>query len=352
MALALAGVLVAAGCVFSLYPFGATPLTDFSPGKLYLNTFQGFLYDGSNMPPPDHDAGGRASAAHVRPLDLMGNPSPSGKIVVVGLGMSNWTDELCGAVRRRTDPCPPHTFLGMAAADARVNHASLVLLDCARSGYDAKKWLDDAYGSYSLCMNGPLASRGVSEGQVQVILWKNANALGGAGHTALTPAPGLSPSAYCAASAHAAVDACIYERHLGTMVRYANARYPNLKQVFVHTRIYAGYASSRLNPEPYAYEYGFANKWFVAAQIRQRRTGAVDPTAGDLSARVAPWVGWGPYFWASGAEPRRDGLGWSLADFEGDYTHPSTIGARKVAVLMMDFYLASPYAPWFRASGR
>src|SRR6266542_200006 len=116
----------------------------------------------------------------------------------------------------------------------------------------------------------------------------------------------------------------------------------------VHSRIYAGYATIKLNPEPYVYEYGFGNKWAIWAQINQMRGGGIDPTAGDLSYSAAPWIDWGPYFWASGATPRSDGLTWLPADFDGDGTHPSASGIRKVVDMMVPFYLNSPMTPWMR----
>jgi len=71
---------------------------------------------------------------------------------------------------------------------------------------------------------------------------------------------------------------------MGTIVRVLKTRYPNMKQVFFSSRIYGGYGGG-LNPEPEAYESGFAVKWLIQAQIRQMESGGVvqDARAGDLN---------------------------------------------------------------------
>jgi lysophospholipase L1-like esterase len=125
-------------------------------------------------------------------------------------------------------------------------------------------------------------------------------------------------------------------------------RYPNLQQVFLSSRIYAGYAASGLNPEPYAYESGLANRAAILAQIKEERGGGIDARVGDVRLAVAPWVAWGPYLWADGARPRSDGLTWLREDFESDGTHPSPRGIAKVANRLLAFFLSSPLTPWFR----
>jgi hypothetical protein len=127
-------------------------------------------------------------------------------------------------------------------------------------------------------------------------------------------------------------------------------RYPNLKEVFLSTRIYAGYATQGLRPEPYAYEYGYSAKWLIEAQVLQERNGTVDPVAGNMSytGGTAAWTAWGTYLWANGTIANSNGTTWLASDFQSDGTHPDAQGATKVVNLLMNFYTTSPYTPWFR----
>jgi len=226
-----------------------------------------------------------------------------------------------------------------------------------------------------------LAPLGVTEAQIQAVWIKEAN--GGPGVTGCGSDGGQPCNSLCdpntsgCSNTPTTTEAFRYEQQLGEIVRAAKTRWPNLKVAFITSRIYAGYASVDINPEPYAYEYGFSTQWFIQAQINQIRTGTVDAVAGDLnyknSPATAPWLAWGPYIWAAGDTPRSDGLIWcdgqasapcnGEVDYQSDGTHPDTLGQEKVACQaacggstgsptqnLLYFFLNSPYTKaWFAA---
>jgi len=318
--------------------FTATPLTDFQTGQLYLGAFAGTLYENSNVIPVDHAADGLGFAQQIQPLDSKGHPSPTGKIVVISIGMSNWTIEWCSLSR---SACTPDSFLVQAAQNSQVNHTTLVLVNCAKGGQSADRWIDNSFGNYTQCTQA-IQKAGVTDLQVQAILYKDALEF---------PTQSLIPSTQC--SATSVVDACAYEHDVGTTARFVRTQFPNVKEMFVHSRIYGGYASpGTLNPEPFAYEYGFSTKWLIEAQINQIRTGVIDPTAGDLSYTAAPWLAWGPYFWTAGPTKRSDGLSWLPFQYIQDQTHPGEPGTLQVSTQMIQFYLTSEFSPWFVAGGK
>jgi len=125
-------------------------------------------------------------------------------------------------------------------------------------------------------------------------------------------------------------------------------RFPKLKIAYLSSRIYAGYATTPLNPEPHAYEGGFAVKWTIADQIAGKPELNYDASKGPVRA---PWLAWGPYLWTDGVNGRKDGVVWVRDDVGQDGTHPSESGRIKVAGMLLNFLKAEPTAKsWFLAA--
>lgn len=327
---ALAGMLVLATGA-SAQSFIATPLNCLRTGT--YKGFEGGLYEnGTNTVPSDHDADGRAIAAQIAPID--------GKTVFMSVGMSNANFEF-------------GEFITQANADPGVNHTTLAIVNGAYLSAVACDWTVATGDPYPTCGNthtneydrvrdDVLAPAGLAEDQVEVVWMEEAD-----------PSPMVALPA-------ANADAYVLETYLGDIARAAQQRYLNLKLMLVSSRIYAGYATTKLNPEPYAYESGFSMKWLIEAQINQIRTCGsgtcqVDPIAGNLNynsaygAVVAPWIAWSAYAWADGMRPRcSDGLEWLQSDFGSDGTHPDKAGDTKWTNLELPYFKASPYTVgWF-----
>lgn len=307
---------------------GLIPINDLGAGS-YLTQYQGGLYPGgSNTMPVSHSAAGAVRAAEIAPLNPQGQPDPNGKFVFLSIGMSNAAQEFAGG--NTSTHYQPWTFMGQAAAHPAVNHSTMVIFNGARGGQTAATWDSPADPNYSRVQQD-LQHQGLSEAQVRAVWIKVANA----GPNASLP--------------HPQADATRLVGQFGEILRATKTRYPNLEVALLNSRTYAGYATTTLNPEPYAYEMAFAIKWVIEAQIKQALTGQIDPVAGDLGiGTAAPWADWGTYVWADGINPRGDGLVWLREDFVADGTHPSQLGQEKVGRLLMQHMLGSPHTNgWF-----
>lgn len=314
----------------------AIPLVDM--GNLTYLGFEGGLYSGgSNEMPPEHAAAGLERALRIQPLNQAGEPDPSGKIVFLSVGMSNTMMEFCGPYTDNIT-CQPYSFMAKADADPLINHNNLVILNGARGAQVAERWDAAQDENYDRVRERLLVPLGLDERQVQVVWLKVVDFL-----RTRPPLPSEQSVAYG------------LTKSMGDIVRSLKARYPNLQQVFISSRTYAGYATRELSPEPHAYESGFAVKWLIESQIEQMENGgnAIDALAGDMNYNtVAPWIAWGPYLWANGTQPRSDGLVWLPEDFEADGTHPSDIGREKVASMLLEFFKTSPFTRcWFLNDG-
>jgi hypothetical protein len=132
---------------------------------------------------------------------------------------------------------------------------------------------------------------------------------------------------------------------LETIARLMKSAFPNLKLMYLSSRIYGGHDGSTLSPEPYAYESGFGMKWVIERQISGKPSLNHDPAKGAVHA---PWLAWGPYLWADGTIERGDGLTWMPEDFGPDGAHSSRIGSYKAAGMLLDFMQTDATTrPWY-----
>jgi hypothetical protein len=263
------------------------PLTDLL-ARSYYGYIGGLYPGGLNEAPADHDSAARAFRNKIQPLDVNGDESPFGKFVLLSIGMSNTTQEWCS--QSSGPPCAPWTFMGKAAIDPSVNHYTLVIVNGAADGQDAPAWTSPSSSNYDRIKTARLAPLGLSENQVQAAWVKLQD-----------PKPSVALPADSA-------DAKVLLTNIGLVLRALRVRYPNLRIVFLSSRTYGGYAATDLNPEPYAYESGFAVKWAIESQINEMRGLPAIARAGTLNyaKKVASLIVWGPYLWASGATPRSD----------------------------------------------
>ena len=303
-----ASVAATANCNGTSAP-GLVPLNDLATGT-YAGHEGGLYLNGSNTPPSAHLKAGQTLSKEVTPLDKNGNPSNSGKIVLVSVGMSNTLIETNG-------------LIALAKNDSSLN-PHLVIVNGAESGVTASDIVSNP-SSYWSYVTTQLTNANVTAKQVEAAWLKEADAN-----------PAGSNITYAAK----------LSSELVIILQMMLQQFPNLKLVYMSSRIYAGYASTTLNPEPYAYASGFSVKWTVEKQINGTSSLNYNSSLGSV---LAPWIDWGPYTWAYGLIPRSDGLTWICSDFQSDGTHPSIPqGQMKVGRMLLNFFSNDPTTmPWF-----
>jgi hypothetical protein len=293
----------------SITSVGYPPVNDLGTG--YWNGAQGGLYpNGSNFIPASHLNAGLNIANNIQPLDTSGNiDAVNGWVVWVSLGMSNTTQET-------------QVFIPMTDTFSLKN-PKLKLVDCAQGGQAIVQMLDTT-GPFWPTVNNRLAAAGKTRQQVQVAWFKQAEM--GPSDTSFATYPDALKNKFRQA------------------MQLCKTKFPNLKLCYLSSRIYAGYATTMLNPEPYAWY----SAWSVKRLIEDQINGDTLLTFTGSSPRSA-WLAWGPYLWADGLIPRSDGLTWVCpADFNPDGTHPAMPGRQKVANMLFNFFSTdSTSVPWF-----
>jgi hypothetical protein len=290
---------------------GIKPLTDMTAQDMYKGEDGGLYGGGRNEPPPALLAMARAETVKIVPLDAQGKPADDGVIAVVSLSMSNATQEYS-------------RFKEIADADPRKS-PRVKIVDCAQGGQAMAQWGDPRGRAWTEA-DRRLAIAKVSPEQVQVVWVKLAN---------VKPTGTLSEHGKK------------LEKDTTILLQNARDRFPNLRIAYLSGRIYGGWATTPLNPEPYAHESNVVVRWMIRDQNGGDPELNCDPAKGTVKV---PLVLWGPYLWADGTTPRRtDGLVWEREDLSpNDGTHPSQSGRKKVADMLLKFFTEDPLAQtWF-----
>lgn len=273
------------------------PLIDL--GARTYKSFEGGLYsNGENSSPATHFAAALQSSEDIVPRNERGEPDLDGWIVLMAFGMSNTTHEFA-------------TFERIEDMNTRRN-ARVVIINGGVGGQTAAILADPDEAYWSI-VEDRLAVMGLSPRQVQAAWLKDANA--------------QPPDNFPTHTEELRDD-------LADVVRNIHDKFENVKICYVSSRSYGGYSQGALNPEPQAYESGFAVKWLIESQINGDESLNYDPSRGTVRS---PLLLWGPYLWANGTTPRSDGLSWKSSDFEADGVHPTDAGERKVADLLSEF---------------
>jgi len=292
-----------------------TPITDLGTGT-YGGEEGGLYSGGTNLRPTVQTTYGQTQAGKIQPLNSTGGASPTGKIVLLALGESTALDEFGTA------------FLPLARHDPAIN-SNIVFVDGAQGGATPGELLTTTgNGYFNTILNNYLPDQGVTADQVQVVWIEDSN--GTASGTFPTDMNALTTD---------------YE----TVLKNLHSLFPNLLLTYFSSRIYAGYSNgvAKINPEPYAYEAGFAVKNVIGDQYAG--TGGICAGENGCSPITAPWVSWGPYYWANGLLASEDGMVWTCQDLQADGTHPQTpSGDLKVAAAVLNFFKTdATTTPWF-----
>ncbi len=299
---------------------GFNPINDLGTGISPVTGLMGGLYpNGSNFLPSAHKTSGLQLAMQVQCLDTSGNPDAvNGKVVWLSIGMSNCSQET-------------QQFIPLANALVGKN-PNLTLVNGAQGGKTAEivssPW-NSSYTNFWNTVDARLSSEGVTANQVQVIWFKEANKAN------LTPP---------VQDYH---DSLVVQ--IKRIMNEIKTRFPNVKLCYLASRISARYASTALNPEPYAYMTGWAVKKVIEDQINGDAQ-----LAYSGSGAKSPWLSWGIYMWSDGDTPQmtNSNIFFTCTDYQNDGTHPSTAGEQKIGGLLLDFFSTDSTAtPWFIANG-
>jgi len=297
-------------------PKNVKPLCDMSAADRYKGEDGGLYGGGRNEPPEAHWNAALAESKRIEPRDKDGKPAADGKVGLVSIGFSNTTMEFQKFLQLLRGLTLPPT---------------LAVVDGAIGGRDAPMWAENrgpnpqAPKPWDVLMSR-LDAAGLAPAQVQAIWMKMVLA---------------GPDRY----GEFPKQVQVYKDSMVKVLQQVKKTFPNVRIVYLSTRIYGGYAGGG-SPEPFAYETGFCVRSLILDQFKGDAALNYDAAKGEVKA---PLLLWGPYTWANGAASRKDGLAWEATDYQPDRLHPDPAsGQEKVARRLLEFLQTSETSKaWF-----
>ena len=299
---------------------GLIPLTDLGTG--FYEGIQGGLYPGgSNTRPAVHQQKGIDISHTIEPLNDAGTVSyDNGQVLFIGMGGSN-------AYNMFIDTMKHYDWKGTSQC---MNVKGLFY-----GGKDLHDMIDTTSTFYWDELQGRLFNRNDTWEQVQIVWILEQSELD-------TP------------------DIAYYIDYVAdqytTLMHVMLDSMPNLKMVYLSGFHYTGYT----HPEHELYDFlvepkGYWGNLAIKELIERQING--DPLLDfEGEGRVAPYVNWGPYFWADGVNPRGgDFLTWPCEDYRDDDTgggfHLEEIGKYKEAKMLINFFETDTVASWWYKAG-
>jgi hypothetical protein len=285
---------------------------------------EGGLYpNGSNVDPEPHLSDGISIGQSIVPLNISGIPDPaSGVLGLLAIGPSTTFDAF-------------NQLIPEGSADPAVNR-HVVFVNGAIPDETADQLSEQNSAFWNAILNYIIPFAGVTNDQI-VVAWVDI---------------------VDSLSSTFPADAQQLQGELEMIAQELHTNLPNLKVAYFGSLNYTGYSNgvAITNPEPQGYDGGFADKWAIQDQINgtcsiSSQSGACLNYNSALGPVLAPWMAWGPYYWANGLLARQDGTTWSCEDLSSDGVHPSLPGGiNKENEFLLNFLETDPTAsPWFLA---
>lgn len=281
------------------------PLNDLGTGT-FRGSMGGLYPNGANEPSGQYAADLYDVSNSITPLDKLGNPSNTGKIVFISLGASVG-GHMMKALITKTEKNP-------------LTNPNLLLINCNQgAGFASINSIMNPVDGYWDRVNNTIVNK-TSYKQVQIIYLETDDS-----SKVSWPNKPIT-----------------VKNDIDSSLRVFKRKFPNLKLVYVLGRTRTFGNIKYWNREPGPYYFGWGCKWAIEDQIN-----GVPGTTYKGANAVAPMLTWGFYEWADSIPRKTDGFSWRSSQTV-DGLHATTEGQDTLTTRFQKFLLSDRYAStWY-----